>query len=254
MLIDSHSHLQFNSYDEDIEKVIHRSLKNDIKYIINIGTNYDDSVKSVRLSEKYENIYSAVGVHPHDSVKMSEAEFEKIAELLKLKKVVAVGEIGLDYYKDYSPRDVQKEVFKKFLNLAEAEKLPIIIHNRNASEDIKEIILKESKEQLFGVMHCFSGDAKFAKDLVEYGFYISFAGNITYPKFKSADVINTIPLERILVETDCPFLSPVPKRGQRNEPSNVRFVAEKIAQIKEVPFEEVKRVTSENARKLFRLN
>ncbi len=253
MLIDSHSHLQFSNFAEDFEQVIERSFKNEIGYIINIGTNYEDSLKSLELAVKYDNIYTSVGVHPHDSAKMTETEFEKITEFLDLKKVVAVGEIGLDYYRNYSPGDVQKKVFKRFMNIAAERELPVIIHNRDALKDIKEIIFKIPKKNLSGVMHCFSGDAESAKDLIEVGFYISFAGNITYPKFKNTDAINSIPLERILIETDCPFLTPQPKRGQRNEPMNVRFVAEKIAQIKNITIEEVAKITTENAIKLFKI-
>lgn len=251
MLIDSHSHLQFSQYDDDIDMVIERSFKNGIDYIINVGTNYEDSIKSIELADRYDNIYTSVGVHPHDSAKMSESEFNSIAELLNMKKVVAVGEIGLDYYKCYSPREVQKEIFKKFLNLAENKNIPVIIHNRAASEDIKKTIYKESNGRLIGVMHCFSGDEKFANDMIKLGFYISFAGNITYRSFKNEEVIKSVPIERILIETDCPFLTPESKRGERNEPLNVRFVAEKISQIKNIPIEDVKRITSENACKLF---
>lgn len=251
MLIDSHSHLQFSQYDDDINLVIERSFKNGIDYIINVGTNYEDSIKSVELADRYDNIFTSVGVHPHDSAKMSESEFNSIVELLNMKKVVAVGEIGLDYYKCYSPREVQKEIFKKFLNLAENKNIPVIIHNRTASEDIKKIIYKESNGRLIGVMHCFSGDEKFAKDMIKLGFYISFAGNITYRSFKNEEVIKSVPIERILIETDCPFLTPESKRGERNEPLNVWFVAEKIAQIKDLSFKVVERITSENACKLF---
>ncbi len=251
MLIDSHSHLQFSQYEDDIDTVIERSFKNGIDYIINVGTNYEDSIKSVELADRYDNIFTSVGVHPHDSAKMSESEFNDIVELLNMKKVVAVGEIGLDYYKCYSPREVQKEIFKKFLNLAENKNIPVIIHNRAASEDIKKIIYKESNGRLIGVMHCFSGDEKFAKDMIKLGFYISFAGNITYRSFKNEEVIKSVPIERILIETDCPFLTPESKRGERNEPLNVWFVVEKIAQIKDLSFKVVERITSENACKLF---
>ena len=253
MLIDSHCHLQFSQYDDDLDMVIERSLKNGVGYIINVGTNYEDSIKSIELANRYNNIYTSVGVHPHDSAKMSESEFDSIAEFLNMKKVVAIGEIGLDYYRSYSPRDVQKEVFRRFLNLAESRNVPVIIHNRAASEDIRKIIYEESNGRLTGVMHCFSGDEEFAKDVLKLGFYISFAGNITYHGFRNVEVIKSVPIEKILIETDCPFLTPESKKGERNEPLNVRFVAEKIAQIKNLSVKDVERITSENACKLFRI-
>lgn len=253
MLIDSHSHLQFSQFDKDRDAVIENSLKNGIKYIINVGTNYEDSVKSIEIAEKYDAVYSSAGIHPHDSEKMSSSDFSAIAELLNKKKVVAVGEIGLDYYRNYSPKEIQIKVFIKFLNLAEEKNVPVIIHNRAATEDIENILINETKGDLKGVVHCFSGDIDFADKILDMGLYISFTGNITYRNFKNTDLIKNIPIERILIETDCPYITPEPKRSQRNEPVNVCLVAEKIADIKGLPLEKVIKITYENTCRLFNI-
>ena len=253
MLIDSHSHLQFSQFDKDRDAVIENSLKNGIKYIINVGTNYEDSVKSIEIAEKYDAVYSSAGIHPHDSEKMSSSDFSAIVELLNKKKVVAVGEIGLDYYRNYSPKEIQIKVFIKFLNLAEEKNVPVIIHNRDATEDIENILINETKGDLKGVVHCFSGDIDFADKILDMGLYISFTGNITYRNFKNTDLIKNIPIERILIETDCPYITPEPKRSQRNEPVNVCLVAEKIADIKGLPLEKVIKITYENTCRLFNI-
>jgi len=253
MFIDTHCHLQFSQYRNDLNLVIERAFKNGIKYIINVGTNYEDSVRSIEIAEKYDNVFTSVGVHPHDSEKMNDYEFDKIMELLNMKKVIAIGEIGLDYFRNYSPREIQKKVFIRFLNLAEEKDFPVIIHNRSATEDIMKVMNEETGGKLKGVMHCFSGDKAIAKEIIERGFYISFTGNITYEKYRNIDVIRSIPIDKILIETDSPFLTPEPKRNERNEPLNVKFIAEKIAQTKSLSVEDVGRITSENACKIFNL-
>lgn len=251
MFIDTHTHLQFSHYDADRSDVIESALGSGIDCMINIGTNLEDSRESVKIAKQYESVYSSAGIHPHESEGVSESDYGIIDNLLNEDKVVALGEIGLDFFRDYAPRDVQEKIFRRLLQIGADRDVPVIIHNRGASREIMDILSDEVNGKVKGVMHCFSGDIEFAEYCIEAGLYISFTGNITYKNFKGEDVIRSVPLERILIETDCPFLSPHPVRGKRNEPVNVRFVAEKIAEVNNISLEEAGKVTSENARTLF---
>ena len=251
MLIDTHAHLDFEQFDKDRDIVIKRAFSSGVERIINIGTNFEASKKSIELAEKYENIYATVSLHPID---VDEEDFndEKFLELAKHPKVVAIGETGLDYYHQ-SDKNKQKEVFKKLIKIAVILDKPIIIHSREADEDIISILKNSKLPSKKGVIHCFGKDYNIAKKFLDLGFSISYTGNITYNPQKMSSS-KEVPLEKILVETDCPFMAPVPFRGQRNEPAYVRYVAEKIAEIKEISFNEVAEITSQNCFYLFSLS
>ena len=253
MLIDTHCHLDFENYDGDRESVIQRSIKNKIEAIITIGTNVETSLKSIELSEKFATVFAAVGIHPNDANNANKNSIQKIYDISSNQKVVAIGEIGLDYYRDYSPQEIQKEVFRAQLKIAREKELPVIIHNRQAHADVYDILVEEKSSGLKGVLHSFDGDMNYLDSVLAYNFYISFTGVITFKNANYDELIKRVPLENLLLETDSPFLTPVPFRGKRNEPSYVTYVAEKIAQVKEISVEELAKVTTENARKLFKL-
>jgi TatD DNase family protein len=259
MLIDTHAHLDFREFDHDRDEVIKRAEKFGVKKIINVGCNLERSQNSIDLAGKHDNIYAAVGVHPHDVGKYEpEVIKRELEKLAKSKKVVAIGECGLDYYRLESNQGItkQKEVFKRELKLAHKLNLPLIIHCRNAFEDLLAIVKNETKKlKIRGVTHCFSGTLRYAREFINLGFLVSFTGSITYarPKSEILPVIREIPLSKIMVETDSPYLAPAPYRGKRNEPSYVKLVAEKIAKIKGLDFIEVAGQTSKNAKNLFGL-
>ncbi|MBO8138142.1 MAG: TatD family hydrolase [Desulfotomaculum sp.] len=253
-LIDSHAHLDDERFNEDREQVIERAQKNNIIAVINIGHDIQSSLQSIQLAEKYSFIYSAVGVHPHDAKDVPEDYLQQLENMCRCDRVLAVGEIGLDYYYDLSPRDVQKKVFVNQLNLAKKLSKPVIVHLRDAYGDFLDIMQKERLEPITGVMHCFSGSWEVAKECLEMGFYISFAGPVT---FKNADrlreVASRVPLDRLLIETDCPYLTPVPYRGKRNEPAYVKHVAEQLAAVKGIPVNELTEAVINNAERLFNI-
>ncbi len=254
MLIDSHAHLDDSSFDNDREEIIRDLKNNDIDIVLNPGSDMASSIKSVSLSQKYDFIYSAVGYHPHDSKDMTEETLDVLKSLTKKEKVVAIGEIGLDYHYDNSPRDVQKKWFREQIRLAKELNLPYIVHDREAHEDILNIMKEESYDGMTGILHCFSGSVELAKEFIKMGFYISLGGPITFKNAKKPKLVaKEIPLRHLLIETDSPYLTPVPNRGKRNEPTYVRYVAAEIAAIKEIPFNEVAVKTGENFKKLFKL-
>lgn len=251
MLIDGHAHLYEKDYDNDRDNVIAHAINSGLQYILNVATGFEALKKSILIAEKYDFIYLAAGVHPHYSV---EEDCEKVIKLLDHPKIVAIGEIGMDFFRDYSPRDRQEEVFRIFLKESVKRNLPVIIHQRNAQEDVKKIILEELKGKRKGVMHCFSGDSAWAKECIKMGFLISFAGNITYPKATALrEVAKEISIDNMLIETDCPWLAPQKFRGQRCEPAYVQYTAEEIAKIKGLTIEDVKRVTGHNFRQMFKI-
>jgi TatD DNase family protein len=257
MLVDSHAHIDGEEFDADRVEVVARARAAGVGAILNVGTgdphggNFE---RAVALAEEYEGVYAAAGVHPHDARLYTDAAERHLLDVLgRSKRVVALGEIGLDYHYDNSPRDVQREVFARQLRLAMKASLPVIIHSREADEETVEILREEyAGAPRGGVMHCFGGGRKMAEDVLALGFHISFAGNVT---FKKADVLREVarevPLERLLVETDCPYLSPVPFRGRRNEPVHVVETARFLAELRGVETEELGRVTSENFARLF---
>jgi len=248
MLIDTHAHLDFKVFDNDREEVIERAFKGGVEKIINIGTNLESSRKSIALAENYRNIYASVSLHPID-VEKEEFDFETWLKLAQHKKVVAIGETGFDFYHK-SDKKKQKEIFKYLIEIACKVKKPLILHSREADEEVLEIIKNSKLPPMPGVVHCFSRDFDTAEKFLDLGFLISYTGNITYNE-ERANSVSKIPLDKIMVETDCPFMAPAPLRGKRNEPLYVKYVAEKIAEIKKISFEEVADTTTENAKKLF---
>lgn len=254
MLFDSHAHLDDSRFDEDRDAVIKRAKEKGVQYILNPGADLNTSINAVSLAEEYDMIYAAVGVHPHDVKDMDEATLGIIKSFTSKEKVVAIGEIGLDFHYDHSPREDQRKWFRRQIELAKEVKLPIIVHDREAHGEVFDI-LKEYKAGEFGcVMHCYSSSLELAREYVKRGIYISLAGPVTFKNAaKTYEVAKEIPLEWLLVETDCPYLAPIPYRGKRNEPAYVRQVAEKIAEAKGISFEKVAQQTNENARRLFNI-
>ena len=253
MYTDSHAHLDDARFSDDIDEVIAKLKESKISLVVNIGADLESSKRSVALAKKHDFIYAAVGVHPEDVGNMTESALDTLETLARHEKVVAIGEIGLDYfYEDNPPPDMQKEWFYKQALLAKKLELPIVIHNRDAHEDCLGIV---EKSACCGVFHCFSGDAKMAKRVTELGFYVSFAGNITYKKSQNlVEAAKVIPIDRLLIETDSPYLAPEGYRGKRNDPALVRIVAEKIAEIRGMSVKEIARITTENAKRLYRIN
>jgi len=252
MLIDTHAHLEMREFDDDREDVIKRAQEAGVEYIVTIGTTVESSRDAVLLADKYDFIYAAIGIHPHEVKDILHPAYEILRHLAKHKKVVAYGEIGLDYYYEHSLRTDQKRKFRDMLREARELDLPIIVHDRDAHEDTLQILSEEWSPDLGGVMHCFSGDLEMAKKMIEMGFSLSIAGPVTFPKAEALrEVVRQIPIEHLLIETDSPYLSPQPMRGKRNEPAYVRHTAEAIARIKGLSFDDVARITSYNAMQLF---
>ena len=254
MLIDSHAHLDDERFNKDRDKLIKSLGENGISTVINIGADLPSSIKSVKLSEEYDNIYAAVGVHPHSASDMDEGTIEVLKAFSSREKVVAIGEIGLDYYYDNSPRDVQRTWFKRQMKLAKEVNLPIVVHSREANQETFDMIKAESDGNLRGVIHCYSGSVELALEYIKLGYYISFAGPVTFKNAKTPkEVAKAVPIDRLLVETDSPYLTPEPHRGKRNEPLYVRHVAAMIAELRGMTIEELARATSENTKRLFNL-
>ncbi len=252
MFFDSHAHLDGSRFHKDRETVLKNAKDNGIKYIMNPGADFETSVKAVELAAQYDMVYAAVGVHPHDVKDMDDITLELLKGLTRKDKVLAIGEIGLDFYYDNSPRDLQREWFRRQIQLAHEVKLPIIIHSRDADEEVFNILKDEKAFNTGVVLHCYSGSAELSRQYVKLGAYISIAGPVTYKNARKAvEVVNSIPLEHLFIETDSPYLTPEPNRGKRNEPAYVKYVAEKIAEIKGIDIEEVGLKTTENAKKFF---
>ncbi len=254
MLFDSHAHLNDARFDEDREALIQKLQEEHVDLVLNPGADIETSISSVDLANKYDFIYAAVGVHPHDVKDLDDTAIDTLRKLAtENEKVVAIGEIGLDYYYDNSPREVQKEWFKK-IELANELKLPIIIHDRDAHQDTFEIIKNTKSPEIGCVLHCYSGNVELAKEYVKMGCYISIPGTVTFKNNKKTrEVAKEIPLEYLLIETDSPYMAPEPHRGKRNDPSLVAFVADKIAQEKGISYEKVCEATKENAKRLFNI-
>ncbi|SEA47386.1 TatD family hydrolase [Desulfuromusa kysingii] len=254
LLVDSHAHLDGSQFVDDLDATIDRATANGISHILTIGCDLKSSEQSIAIANKYEHIFAAVGVHPHDAVEIDDESLKILRSMLTQPKVVALGEIGLDFYRDRSPREIQRYAFRRQIRLAREMGKPIIIHDRDAHNEVIQILKEEKSSEIGGVLHCFSGDLQIAEQCLELGFYLSFTGTITYPKNQEIrDVIKHIPIDRMLVETDCPYLSPQKFRGKRNEPALVRYTAEKIAEIKDLTIEDVAIITSANCRSLFGL-
>ncbi len=253
-LVDSHSHIQGEEFSSDVEGVLERARQAGVKKIIIVGGAGDISSNgaALELAAHAPELFATVGMHPHDAREVSGEDLDRLKEMAKDPKVVAVGETGLDFYYNHSPREVQIKLFRRFIHMACETDLPIVIHDRDADPEVVDLVRSEGKGKLRGVVHCFTGDLATAKSFLDLGFYLSFTGIVT---FKNAgplrEVVRRIPMDRILVETDAPYLAPVPKRGKRNEPAFVRFVAEAVAEIKGLPLDEMAQATSSNAESLF---
>jgi TatD DNase family protein len=250
-LIDSHAHIYYRDYTGDFDEMLQRAADAGIAAMLVVGTDIESSRESVELAEKYPQIYAAVGVHPHDAGRVTDASYSVIRELaLSSTKVVAIGEIGLDFYRDRSPRADQEKVFRAFLRMANELGKPVIIHDRDAHRQVLDCLREE--RACHGVLHCFSGDTAMAVEALALGFYISIPGTITYPANEALrEVVRATSIDRMLVETDCPYLSPVPHRGKRNEPAYARLTAERVAEVKGLTPEDVARITTKNVRDLF---
>lgn len=255
MLIDTHAHLDSRKFDADREAVIQRALDAGIETIVNVGFNRETIPSTMALAEKYPFVYAAVGWHPTDAIDMKlEEDLAWIESLCSHPKVVAIGEIGLDYYWDTSPKELQHTVFREQIRLAKRLKKPIVIHNRDAHEDVVRILREEKAEECGGIMHCFSGSWETARMCLNMNFDISFGGPVTFLNARvPKEVLAKVPLDRLLLETDCPYLAPHPHRGKRNEPAYVSLVAQAAAEIKGISVEEISRITSENAKARFQL-
>lgn len=253
MYFDSHAHINDERFDADRDEVIQRALDGEMAGFLNAGADMESSARGIEIAEKYTGVYAAVGIHPHDAKTAKEEDYVTLADWSKRSKVVAIGEIGLDYHYNLSPKDVQQEVFIRQLDVARQTGLPYIIHDREAHADCLTLIKREGKG-LEGVFHCFSGSLEMARELIAMGLYISFAGPLTFPNsLKLKEIASTIQLDRILIETDCPYLTPHPFRGRRNEPFHVKLVAAELAVLRNLEPEAVGMITYENAKRLFSL-
>lgn len=247
-LIDTHAHLDIDSFDTDREQVIKRAFDSGVSVIVNASFDLPSSRRSVALAAKYPGIYALVGIHPHDVGGVADNYLEELGGLAKSPAVVALGEIGLDYYRDLSPRPAQQKVFREQLALARELEMPVVIHDRDAHRDVMDILRRDGVPRRGGIMHCYSGSWEMARECMKLGFYISFAGPVTFPNSaRLKEVAAKLPLDRMLVETDCPYLAPQAHRGKRNEPAYVRFVVEEIARLREISPDQVAKAVLINA-------
>ena len=253
MLVDTHAHLQWASFDKDREAVISRAREAGVDYVVNIGFDLVSSRKGVELAERHEGLYATIGIHPHNASQFDQKVLDELRKLSEHPKVVAIGEIGLDYYRNLSPRKAQRRAFEAQLSLAEELELPAVIHNRVAHKDTVEILAK-FKRRINCVMHCFSGSREMAEQCVDSGFYISFAGPVTFPNSSKLQVIaGWVDLNKILLETDSPWLAPQEVRGKRNEPAFLPSIARKIAELKKISLAELAGATTKSAKQIFQL-
>ncbi|UCG45951.1 MAG: TatD family hydrolase [Candidatus Bathyarchaeota archaeon] len=253
MLIDTHAHLQWASFNKDREKVIERAREAGVKRIVNIGFDIKGSQSAVRQAESHMGLYATVGVHPHNASQLGSVALNELKKLAESSKVVAIGEIGLDYYRDLSPRDVQRRAFEAQLSLAEELDLPVVVHNREAhTETLNALSDFRGRGEI--IMHCFSGSSGKAEEYIGLGFYLSFAGTVTFPNAHSLrETVARVDLGRMLIETDSPWLAPQRVRGRRNEPAFLPFIAEEIAKLKGISIDELAKATTENANEVFQL-
>lgn len=249
MLIDTHCHLFYKNLKTDLGSVLNRAKEKGVGRFICVGTNLKDSAESLKLAMQYDSVYATVGIHPHDAKDVKPNYIDELYELINNEKIVAVGEIGLDYYRSISDHTLQKEVFTKQMEIASELEKPIVFHNRDADEDVIKIL--SEFPSVTGVAHCFSSNLETAKTFLDLGYYISFSGNLTFKNSHLPDVAKEIDLDRILIETDSPFLSPEPHRGKQNEPSRVWFVAKKLSEIFNVSLSIIEEKTSINAKTVF---
>ncbi len=256
-LTDSHTHLDDARFDGDREQVIERAREAGVARMVTIGSleGAEGALRSVRIARDHDGIWATVGIHPHDARLADESAMAQIEALAGEPEVVAVGETGLDYHYDFSPREDQRRAFRAFITMARSHGKPLVIHSRESMQDTLRIMDEERGWEAGGVFHCFSGTGADARTIIDHGFHVSFAGVVTFKKAEGARaLVASLPRDRLLVETDAPYLTPVPFRGKRNEPARVRLVAEKFAEIWSVSLDEAARITSENAARLFGLD
>lgn len=252
MFVDTHAHLFFENYKDDIDVVLNRAKENDIDFVIVPATDLKTAKESIALAEKYQQVYSTVGIHPHDTKEWNDSLIAQIEELARHPKVVAIGEIGLDYYYDFSPKDQQIKAFKAQLDLAVKLQLPVVIHNRDSDEDMMDIVQSYCGTGLKAQFHCFNGSIEDALEYMKMNHFISFTGNITYKKSDSLrETLSKIDLNHLMLETDSPFMTPVPHRGKRNEPSFVKIVAQQVAEVHKLSIKDIGRITSLNVFRFF---
>ena len=251
--IDTHCHIDFEWFDEDRAEVVEKAKQENVKYLVNIGCETRSNIKVRTNSQTFENVFYTAGIHPSDVEEETDDIFQQIIDFSKDEKMVAVGEIGLDYYKYDNDRSVQKHFFKKAIETAHQINKPIVVHDRDAHEDVYTLLKDGNVSSIGGVMHCFGGDAAYAKEIIDLGMHISLTGVITFKNANYDEIIETIPMERLMLETDAPFLTPHPYRGKRNDPSYLPLIAEKIATVKGLSVEDVMTITTENAIKFFKL-
>ncbi|HRS52030.1 MAG TPA: TatD family hydrolase [Candidatus Marinimicrobia bacterium] len=251
MFVDTHAHLTYPDLIVKLDEIIERARDAGVTRIINIATDLASSEIVIESAIKYDGVFAAVGIHPQDSANLP-ADWQKtLRNFLSQKKVVAVGEIGLDYYREYSPKSTQQEIFRTQVLIARELGLPMVLHDRQAHDDLKRILLEIGYYR--GVLHCFSGNAAFAREMTDLGFYISFTGNATYGNKKTEVAVQAVPLDKLMLETDAPFLAPAGKRGEINEPANIPLIAAKITELKNIPLAEIAATTTRNAVKFFNL-
>lgn len=252
-MVDTHVHMLSRQFDADRASVIQRALKAGNEFLVEVATDAAASERAIGLTKDFGRVYASVGVHPHDAKTVDKGVLARLEELADDARVVAIGEAGLDFYRNLSPPNVQKRVFAQLIALAKRKKLPLIIHIRNAYREALEILERENAADVGGVLHCFAGDAASADRAIQLGFFLGFGGTITYERSPSRQLVSTLPLESVVLETDCPYLTPEPHRGKRNEPAYVRLVLDALAKLLRMPRDRVEEVTTQNARELFRV-
>lgn len=254
MIFETHAHYDDAAYDEDRDALLASTQENQIEYIVNVGASLSSTAASIALAEIYPFVYAAAGVHPSETAALNEKAFAQLEKQCAHKKVVAIGEIGLDYYWEEPAHEIQKVWFARQLELAKNMKKPVIIHSREAAKDTYDILAMHNAKEIGGVIHCFSYSVEMAEAYIKMGFYIGIGGVITFKNAKKLrEVVTAIPIERILLETDCPYLSPEPKRGSRNSSQNLPYIAQKIAEIKGMSYDEVVSITKRNARQMYQI-
>jgi len=254
MLFDTHAHYDDEKFDIDRSQILEKVYSEGVSYIINASSDEKSISMSLELAERYPFVYAAVGIHPQSAGDVDDGYLKKLYEHAKHEKVVAIGEIGLDYYYDFPPRDIQKKRFIEQINAAKEISLPVVIHTRDSFEDVLKIIKSENVKEVGGVFHCFSGSIEVAREVLNNNFYISVGGIVTFKNAKKVpEVVKYVPTDRLLIETDCPYLTPEPFRGKRNDSGYLKYVVEKVAEIKGITFDEVAEITAKNALRLFRI-
>ncbi len=250
-MIDTHCHLDMLKTEEDLKDSIEK-----VDYLLTIGCDKEEIKKAIELANKYDNIFASIGYHPYDVNDITDEDLEELKELAqKEEKVIAIGECGLDYYRDYTPKDKQKYFFEKQIKIAKELNLPLIVHSREAPRDTEKILEKYAPYPASGIIHCFGGDMQMMEKCVDMGFYISFAGNVTYPKAENLrQVLKKVPLDRLLLETDSPFLAPQKKRGKPNKPSYIYYTRDFVASLLGISPEELEKITDENAKRLLKIS